>query len=138
MAEIANKGKVLKHLTLTIGTDSYSGHVSSAQLTPSSGTVEWRGGTPEAVLTDTTAATWTFVLAVLQDYTAGSLFRYLLEHEGETATVTFKPNADDDFTEYFQATIAAPAVGGAVNQYNESQVTLGVQGKPSTTAPVQG
>lgn len=126
MTEQNASPRLVKHITLTVGTDQFSKHVSNVQFTPSSSIQEWRGGTPEAVFTDSTASTWQFALTLIQDWeTAASLCNFLLEHEGETAEVVYKPHADGEVSFEADVQLAAPLIGGAVNAYNESTVTMG-------------
>lgn len=130
MAQINVKPRVFKNYLFSIGADGYEKHVSSVTLTPSSSIQTWKGGTPDAVFTDATTATWTMDLAYAQDWeTPNSLSVYLLNNEGESKTVEFFPlGSGPSFTA--EVIIIPGAVGGAIDTYGTSTVTLGVQGKP--------
>lgn len=136
MTSIAVKPRVFKNYLLKIGTDSYEKHVSAVTLTPSSAIQTWKGGTPDAVFTDATTATWTMDLAYAQDWeTANSLSIYLLNNEGASKTVEFFPlGSGPSFT--VNVVIIPGAVGGAIDAFGASTVTLGVQGKPVYAAAV--
>lgn len=126
MGQIDVAPRAQKNLKLTIGADTFEKHVSSVQWTPSSSTVEWRGGTPDAVFTDTTAETWTANVTLIQDFeTEDSLANFLLENAGEKVTAKYKPQADGDFEITADITLSSPAIGGAVNAFNESTVAMG-------------
>jgi hypothetical protein len=132
MAAIAVSPFVLKDVDLVIETDNYEAHVSQVLFQPSSQTVTWKGLTPAATFSDQTAATWTVQLTFAQDWaTADSLSNYLLENAGEKVTAVFKPKkgtAAPTFTA--DVILAAPPIGGTVDQVATGQVTLGVDGAP--------
>jgi len=128
--------RMQKFITVTIGTDSFSGHVSSCAYVPSSSVSTWVGGSLEASLSATSASTWTATMNVLQDWeNAGSLSNFLLANEGLEATLTYKPHADGVFEVTSEITITAPTIGGPVNNFNESSMTFGST-KPVPTFPV--
>lgn len=115
-----------RHLKLTIGADTYETHVSSIKWTPTAETLTWRGGTPDAVHTDRTNPTWATEWAVVQDWeTPDSLCNFLLDNDGVQAEVEYKPQHDGDFGITATVTLAAPEIGGPVNAFNESTVTMG-------------
>jgi len=120
----------LKDAVLTIAATGYEAEVSSATLTPSTSSTTWKGLTPEAVFTNTSNATWVLDLTYAQDYDdALSLGVYLFEHEGEEVAMNFVPkNGGAGFTA--NVVITPGAVGGAVDGFAESTVSLPVQGRP--------
>lgn len=126
MAEINVAPKLIKEITITVGTDSFSKHVNNCKYTPSSSKQEWRGGTPDSVFTDQTAATWELALTLIQDWeSATSLCNFLLAHAGETAKIVYKPIAGGKVSFESNVIIVAPEIGGAVGTFNESTVTMG-------------
>lgn len=136
MAQIDVAPRAQKNLRLSIGADTFEKHVSSVQWAPSSSTVEWRGGTPDAVFTDITSETWTASVTLIQDWeTEDSLANFLLEHAGEKVTAAYKPDADGTFEITAEITLASPAIGGAVNAFNESTVAMGSTKPVVTTTP---
>ena len=125
--------RLVKQISLQVGTDHFSKHVNNCTYTPSSSQQEWRGGTPDAVFTDSTASTWALALTFIQDWeTEQSLCNFLLEHEGESATLTYMPHADGEVSFTSTVQLVAPTIGGAVGSFNESTVTLGST-KPELT-----
>jgi hypothetical protein len=130
MAVIDVKPRVFKNYSLKIATSNYETSVSSVTLTPSVSLQTWKGGTPAAVFTDMGTPTWTCDLAYAQDWeTPNSLSIYLLNHEGETVAIEFSPlGTGPKFTA--NVIIVPGAVGGAIDAYGASTVTLGVQGRP--------
>lgn len=138
MTQIAVAPYVFKDCLLKIGTDNYEKHVSSVTLTPSSSIQTWKGGTPDATFSDATSPTWTADLGYAQDWeTANSLSLYLLNHQGEKVEMEFTPkNGGPSFT--VLAIIVAGAIGGAVDAYQASTVSLGVEGQPVFAAPAEG
>ncbi|RZU64606.1 hypothetical protein EV379_0909 [Microterricola gilva] len=126
MPQINVAPRAQKNLKLSIGADTYEKHVSNVQWTPTSSTAEWRGGTPDAVFTDTTSPTWTANITLVQDFeTEDSLANFLLDHAGEQVEMKYKPDADGTFEISATVTLAPPAIGGAVNAFNESTVAMG-------------
>ena len=135
MAENVPTPRMQKHIVVTIGENSYSGHVSACSLVPSNTIATWQGGTPDASFSETSPSTWTANLNVIQDWeNPGSLCNFLLANEGEQARLTYKPHADGVFSTVSTVTLVAPQIGGTVNAYNESAVTLGST-KPVATFP---
>lgn len=130
MATIAVNPLVLRDVLFTVGTDNYEAHVSNVTLTPSSSIVSWKGLTPTSVHSAGTTATWTADLTYVQDWaTANSLSAYLFDHEGEEIAVVFEPvNGGDSFS--VSVIVAPGAIGGAVDTFGETSVSLGTTGKP--------
>jgi len=124
----------MKDATLTIAATGYEAEVSSATLTPSTSSAQWKGLTPEAVFTQTSATVWTLDLTLAQDWDdPDSLGLYLFEHEGEEVAMTFAPKVGGGgFTA--NVILTAGAIGGAVDGFAESTVSLPVQGRPVFTA----
>ncbi|WP_419817003.1 IPT/TIG domain-containing protein [Glaciibacter flavus] len=139
MTQISPQPIVLKDVLLQIGADNFEKQVSQATLTPSASAQTWQGLSPTAMYADIPFATWQLELNFAQDHeTAGSLSSYLLANEGLTVSGVLKPRAG--FGPSYQVTlILTPgAIGGQVNAWAESKVTLPVRGKPTpvTTASV--
>jgi hypothetical protein len=131
MAEITVQPIMMGNAKLTLGTDDYEAHVSSAMFTPGNNTpVVFKGLSQESVHTFAQKATWTLDLEYAQDHeTANSLALYLLENEGETVTALFEPV--DGGAGYSADVIITPgAIGGAVDTVATGSVSLGVSGRP--------
>lgn len=134
MAQIAVAPLVLKDVTLTIGTDTYEKHVDQVTFTPSAQTITWTGlgSNPSS---DITTATWTCTLNYAQDWTTtDSLSQYLLANEGTTVSMTFKPASGSAQNFTADVIITPGAIGGSVNQFALSSVTLPVDGAPTYSA----
>ncbi len=127
MGQIAVQPLVLKDALLKIAADNYEKHVSGVTFTPASSQISWAGLTPDAVFTDASAPTWTVTINYVQDWeTADSLSQYLFENSGETVVMEFTPKAgtgNKTFTA--NVTIVPGAIGGDVNAYATTSVTLG-------------
>lgn len=125
MVAIAVAPLVLKDVVLTLGTDSYEKHVSEVRFTPSASTISWTGLGGNTV-TDVATATWAAALGYVQDWeTVDSLSQYLLANEGLSVEATFKPKSGSGPSFTATLTITPGAIGGAVNAYATTQVTLG-------------
>lgn len=126
----------MKDAVLTIDSNNFQAEVSKVELTPSSSTSTWKGLTPAAVYTNTSAATWTAALTFAQDWDdPNSLSRFLFEHEGETFAAVFAPKAGGQaFT--VNIVVTPGAIGGQVDAFSEGTVTLGVAGRPVYVTPV--
>lgn len=113
-----------KDLSLLIGADNFQRHVSNIIWTPATPSqIEWRGGTPDALVTSSIPGSWSASLTVAQDWeNPNSLCNFLLANEGEEVAVEYMPHADGAFKIAATLTLAAPAIGGPVNQFNESTV----------------
>lgn len=130
MATIDVQPITLKNVLFTVGADDYAKHVSAVEFVPSTSTTTWKGLHPDAVFTDVAAATWTCNLSFAQDWeTVDSLSAYLFDHEGDTVSVTFEPQAGG--TGFSADLVITPgSIGGTVDSTAVSTVALGVQGRP--------
>ncbi|GAA4627270.1 hypothetical protein [Cellulomonas oligotrophica] len=120
---------VLKNVDLIIdaGDDdlNFKKHIDQCTYTPASSQATWTSLAGET-FTDAATATWTLVLNYVQDWeTTDSLSRFLFEHEGETVGVTFKPRTGSGPSFTSTATIVPGAIGGTVNAFATTSVTLG-------------
>ena len=126
MPQIAVNPLVLKDVLLSLGLDSYEKHVSGVTFTPSASTINWQGLTPDSKFTDVTAADWTCQLDYVQDWeTVDSLSQYLFENEGLEIEATFKPRSGSGPSFTATLVITPGAIGGVVNAYATTSVTLG-------------
>ena len=125
MTQIDVTARAQRNLRLAIGTDTYEKHVSNIAWTAASQTVNWAGGTPDAQLSDSTPAVWAAAWNVVQDWqNEDSLCNFLLAHQGEQVEVAYMPDAEGTFEIVATITLVAPNIGGAVNQFNESTVSM--------------
>lgn len=125
MAQIAVAPLVLKDVILEIGTDDYRKHVDQVTFTPSASSVTWTG-LGANTHTDVSTATWVLTLNYVQDWdTANSLSRYLFDNEGETVEVSFSPKSGSGPAFTANVVITPGAIGGSVNAYATTSVTLG-------------
>lgn len=130
MATIAVKPLIMKDVILEIGTDDYKSHVDSVTFTPSASSVTWTG-LGSNTHTDVSTATWVLALNYVQDWeTTNSLSAYLFNNEGQSKDVTFHPASGSGPSFTAEIVITPGAIGGAVNAYATTSVTLGVNGKP--------
>lgn len=119
--------KPTTHIKVTIGTAEYQTQVTSIAINPQPQSVSVRGGAPDAHYEATVPGGWQLALNVIQDWETGSsLCNFLLANEGQAATIVYKPinTGNGEFTVQVPS-LVAPSIGGPVNQYNESTVTMG-------------
>lgn len=134
MAQINVQPLYLKDVILTVDGDTYEKHVSGVTITPSVATATFKGLEPSATFSQASSATWTVDLTYVQDWeTADSLSAYLFNNAGEEVTMSFKPESGAGGTFSATVIIVPGAVGGAVDAYATSTVSLPVQGQPSYT-----
>lgn len=101
----------------------------SFQFVPAQSVTTTTGGTPDAVFTDVSPATWTLSWKLLQDIEAsGSLQNWLIAHAGEQHKIHFTPFGGRSV----EATIliAAVPIGGDMNAWLDGTATCGVLGAP--------
>jgi hypothetical protein len=133
MATIAISPLYMRDVELTIGTDDYRKHVSGVTFTPAPKSAQWTGlgeNTHSAVGTPT----WTCELTYAQDWdTTDSLSAYLFDHQGETKAVRFEPvSGGQAFTA--NVIIQAGAIGGQVDSFASTSVSLPLEGAPTLAA----
>lgn len=136
MAQINVQPLYLKDVVLTVDGDTYEKHVSGVTFTPSVSTATFKGLDSDAVFTQASNATWTVDLTYVQDWdTADSLSAYLFNNAGSEITLSFL--AQTGSGTWSATVIVVPgAVGGAVDAYATSTVSLPVQGQPTYTPAV--
>lgn len=116
----------LKSIVLSIEGNDFGAHVSNVAQVPTTQQLTWQGLKPQAALTSSSAPTWVTTMNVVQDWeNPKALCNYLLANAGKVATLKFFPADDGEFYTETEATLVAPQIGGAVNTYNESTVSLG-------------
>lgn len=134
MANITPVPLYMSNATLKVAADNYEAAVSSVTFTPSTSVATFKGLTPTAVFKHASSSEWVCEVAFVQDWaTAGSLSNYLFEHEGETVSVDFEPEAGGP-TITASVVIVPGSIGGAVDAFATSSVQLGVNGKPTIAA----
>ena len=129
---------VLKDVVLRFG-DADTGHdfrkhADQVTFTPSSSQATWTG-LGANTHSDVSTATWTCVVNYVQDWdTTNSLSRFLYENEGAEIPVLFQPKSGTGPS--FEATviITPGAIGGPVNSFATTSVTLGCKAKPELVA----
>lgn len=127
---------IMRNAVVELGDDDFAKAVSSATLTPSGGTTDFKGLKPDATFTYPTATTWVLDLAYAQDWSQdGSLSRFLFDHIGEVLPFTLNPDDQSEGTTAWAGNVAitAGAVGGAVDAVAVATVSLGVVGAPVPT-----
>lgn len=136
MAQISVQPLYLKDVVLTVDGDTYEKHVSGVTFTPSVSTATFKGLDSDAVFTQASNASWTCDLSFVQDWeTAGSLSAYLFNNAGSEVTLSFLPQTGSG-TWSATVIIVPGAVGGTVDAYATSTVSLPVQGQPTYTPAV--
>lgn len=133
MGQIQVTPRVLKNIGVRINGDDYANAIASMKFIPSASIQTWKGGTPDAVFTDVTSATWVCEIKYAQDFeSATSLAIYFLQHQGETEEVLFYPYGFTDGAPNFSAhLIYAPGeIGGDIDAWLESTVQHAVSGTP--------
>lgn len=122
------------------GALNFQKHTDQVTFTPSSNQVTWTGGGGNTH-SDVTTATWAVALNHVQDWeTEDSLSRFLYENEGAEVPVTFRPRIGSGPSFKAVVVITPGAIGGSVNQYATTSITLGCKGKPEliAAAPAAG
>lgn len=129
---------VMQDCVLSIPTDDYAAAISSAQLTPTSSIVLFKGLKPTSKHSFPTDPTWTCDLTYAQDWSdPDSLSRYLLDHKGETIeNCILEPTSGVGTRFTFDLIVTPGAVGGAVDTVAVATVSLGISGDPVPTTIV--
>lgn len=113
--------------------DDFAQAVAECRFIPNTQAATWKGGKPGAVFTDVSSATWTCQMRIGQDWeNADSLVNFLFAHAGESLAFDFLPTTGGP-TISAVIIIAPPEIGGAIDNWGETTITHGVQGKPTVT-----
>lgn len=131
MATIDVAPRVLKDIELTIGLDDYRKHVDQVTLTPTYPSVSWTG-LGANTHKDVGTPSWVAALNYAQDWdTPNSLSRYLLANAGQQVTMTFRPRSGIGPSYTATVILAAGPIGGQVNAFATSSVSLEIVGTPT-------
>ncbi|WP_457100315.1 hypothetical protein [Microbacterium sp. P5_E9] len=145
MAEIDVRPFIMRNAIINLGTDDFAKAISTATITPSSGTTDFKGLKPSAVYTFPQATTYTLELTYAQDWSdETSLSRWLFEHKGETVPFTLNPDDTTGQTGIGSTSwagtvaVAPGAIGGDVDSVATATVSLGIVGEPVPTYTAGG
>ena len=119
---------------VTLGANDYQAAVSSAAFTPAAPPVAtFKGLTPAAVYRRAGQAEWTMDLTYVQDPDSEtSLSNYLHDNEGAVVPAVFEPNNGE--SSWSADIVVVPgAIGGAVENWGTTTVSLPVDGRPVRT-----
>lgn len=135
MTIIASGARAIRNLSIKIGTDDYVKHAAGVRITNDSKAVVFKGGSPDAIITDVSAGVYMLEIDVVHDYqTATSLYNYLVENAGEQATFIYKPDEAGTFQATVTATIIPPTIGGAVDAFGRETIKMPCT-KPTIVQP---
>ena len=121
----------LKNATLAIDVDDYTAAVTQVEFTPSTATSTVR--TIDGVAhKDQSTAEWNCTIGFIQDLDPSGLLRYLLDHDGESKSVSFVPESGGP-TITADLVVSPGAIGGTAGaDLAVGSVTL-VSSKPVFT-----
>jgi len=123
--------RVFKDYLITISDDDYAAAVSSFKLTPTTTIKNWKGGKPTAVASDVSSPIWAGAIKLAQDWeTEEGLTLYLFNHHGETVDAVFSPLGQAGPSFAVTLVLAAPEIGGDIDEWGETTVNVGVVGAP--------
>lgn len=126
----------LSESDLIIDGDDYGMHISGAKIIPSTSTVSWRGSKRTSSFTRQTAPTWSLQLPHAQDWNSPkSLSRLLKENAGQTKEFTLRP-VSGEIGWKMQVILGPGEIGGEVDQFGTTTVTLGLDGEPEEVPAV--
>lgn len=129
----------MKDVLFSAGTGTpldYAAELSSVLFEPESDQVQWKGLKPASVFTESTPPTWAATLKYAQDWDdAASFARWLWTNRGTTQAVTFKPKAGGGPSFTANLSIVSGPIGGDVDTFAESEVTLGSDEPVLVAAP---
>lgn len=119
-------GRPQKDIRIKIGVNNWEKQCSNVEFPePDGATVRWQGGTPDAVLADTTAGQSVCNITLVQAWDEeDSLCNFMFDHAGEAAVIEYKPHAEMTWAFVSAVTLIKPTIGGKVNQFNESTIAL--------------
>lgn len=111
----------VKNIKLIIGGINFAAQVGGCEFKKNGGDAEvWQGGTPDAQYVDKSAETYTADLTLIADWEEeDSLCNFLLEHDGEKATLVFMPKATGRVQFTSEITVSAPMPPAKVGDWPE-------------------
>jgi hypothetical protein len=125
-------GRPQKDIRVKIEADNYEKQVSDVNWPNPATAVTWRGGTPDAIVSDIAEGNEVCNITLIQAWDdPESLCVFMFEHAGEKAQISYKPHADSNFEITAEITLMRPTIGGKTNQFNEATIAC-----PSTTPKV--
>jgi hypothetical protein len=126
----------MKDCTFEIDGTDYAGELSSVRFAAASSQVEFKGLKKGSKFTESTDPSYTCVVGYAQDFeNATSWSNALIDLNGTTAPVTFKPKSAGTVSFTANLTIVPGDIGGDVDTYATSTVTLGSDEPQKITTP---
>ncbi len=124
--------RAAQNIYVKIGTAQFQREINNIQWTPPA-PVTWSGGTPDANYAEVIGP-GDLAITLVQDHATGSLWSLLYDAAGTEVQIWWAMQADGTYftTKFVPLT---PALGGAVNQYNEAQITVKAAKPTRTTKP---
>ncbi|MDH6181814.1 hypothetical protein M2152_001996 [Microbacteriaceae bacterium SG_E_30_P1] len=124
MPQVPATPAAVKNMRLQIGTDTFELHANNVLWSKNTQQVQWQGGTPDASYSDLSEDTHACAINLVNDYqNEDSLFNFLIDHAGETAAISYRPDAEEDFVQTATITLVAPNTGGGMRAFHEQTVT---------------
>lgn len=130
----------VKHIKLIIGTANFAAQVNAVEFKKNGGdSATWQGGTPDSQYVDKSPETYTVDVTHVQDWEQeDSLCNFLLEHDGEKATLVYMPKASGRVQFTSEITISAPLPPAKVGDWPEVTVSSPCTKPVLSRLPVPG
>lgn len=134
MTAITLQPHAMQKALLSFGTDNYEAVVSSADLVPTTPSLQFKGIGQGSAVTVTGTPTWVLNLVFAQDVkTAKSLTNFLNANVGIPKDATLTPDAGGPSWKVNVIPLAVN-IGGAVDALATSTTAMPVNGQPQITA----
>jgi hypothetical protein len=126
----------MKDCTFEIEGTDYAGELSSVKFTASSSQVDFKGLKKGSKYSESTDPTYVCAVGYAQDWdNSTSWSNALIDLSGTVAPVTFKPKAEGATSFTANISIIPGDIGGEVDNYATSSVTLGSDEPQRVTTP---
>lgn len=136
MADITPTPLYLKSVIWEMGGNTYEKAISSGALTPTVPTATFKGLSEDAVYTQAGVASWMADISFVQDWeNTDSLSAYLFNNQGSEVALSFTTSATSG-TFDCTVVIVPGSIGGAVDSFATTSVSLPVIGQPVFTPAV--
>lgn len=131
------KGHVRKSVRLVVEGTAYECEVTNVTLTPTTASASATALCADGVVQDVGVPTWALDVDYLVDHKAGSFYRFLIGHTGQSATYEYEPDPVTAPGVLYKGslTVLPGPAGGAAGSFESGSVSLPITGTPAITDP---
>lgn len=132
---MATHAYVVKEMHVIVGAVDYQCEVTGVGFAPTSSPQTITVACPDGTVTDAGPSSWSVTVNYTSSLLTAAFFRFLVEHDGEPATIEIEPNpvTEPGYKISADVTLTAGGSDWTVGSFGTGSTSLPVTGSPSFT-----